>query len=95
MSSQKSKNNPSDSKVLTALKNEKSKGTKLDTHSDTESKPQIKFKKARKISKSIKRIESEMSHIQTQLQNIENDLDNILKFIENGKKTSTKNNVNH
>jgi len=95
MSGQKSKNNSSDFKVSTSLKNKKSKGTKLDSHSETESKRQIKFKKLKKISRSIKRIESEMSHIQSQLQNIENDLNNILKFVENGKKSNTINNVNH
>ena len=85
MSGQKSKNNSSDSKASMPLKNKKSKGT-LNSPSAMKSKPGIKFKKAKKISRSIKRIESEMSHIQTQLQNIENDLNNILKFIDNGKK---------
>jgi hypothetical protein len=86
MSGQKSKNNSTDSKVST-LKNKNSKGKKLDSPSNTGSKPGIKFKKVKKISRSIKRIESEMSHIQTQLQNIENDLNTILKFIEIEKKT--------
>ncbi len=52
-----------------------------------ESKPEIKFKKVKKISRSIRGIELEMSHIQTQLQKIENDLNTILKFINKGKKS--------
>jgi len=88
MSSKKSKNNSTDSKVVsTRLKNKKSNGTRLDSLSDKESKHEIKFKKGKKISKSIKRIESEISHIQTQMKKIENDLNTILKFIETGKKT--------
>jgi hypothetical protein len=86
MSSQKSKNNSRNSKVSTALENKKSKDRKPDSHSDVESKRQIKFKKVKKISRSIRRIESEISNMQTKLQNIENDLNTILKFIENGKK---------
>ena len=88
MSSKKSKNNSSDSKeVSTRLKNKKSNGTRLDSPSDKKSKPEINFKKGKKISKSIKRIESEILHIQTQMKKIENDLNTILKFIETGKKT--------
>ena len=88
MSSKKSKNNSTGSKEFSRrLKDKKSNGTKLDSSSDKESKPEIKFKKVRKISKSIKRIESEISHIQTQMQKIEYDLNAILKFIETGKKT--------
>ncbi|HEX7275584.1 MAG TPA: hypothetical protein VF248_08235 [Nitrososphaeraceae archaeon] len=88
MSSQKSKNNSAGSKnVTTRSKNDKSIVTKLNSHSDKESKPEIKFKKFKKISKSIKRIESEMSHIKTQMQKIEDDLTTIIKFIEIGKKT--------
>ena len=55
--------------------------------SSKKSKPEIKFKKGKKITKSIKRIESEILHIQTQMKKIENDLNTILKFIETGKKT--------
>lgn len=88
MSSKKTKNNSSDSKeISTRLKNKKSNGTRLDSPSNKESKPEIKFKKVKKISKSIKGIESEISHIQTQMKKIENDLNSILKFIETGKKT--------
>ena len=88
MSSKKTKNNSTDSKeVSKRLKNKKSNGTRLDSPSNKESKPEIKFKKVKKISKSIKGIESEISHIQTQMKKIENDLNTILKFIETGKKT--------
>jgi septal ring factor EnvC (AmiA/AmiB activator) len=88
MSSKKTKNNSTDSKeVSTRLKNKKSNGTRLDSPSNKESKSEIKFKKVKKISKSIKGIESEISHIQTQMKKIENDLNTILKFIETGKKT--------
>jgi hypothetical protein len=88
MSSQKSKNNLAGSKhVTTRSRNNKSVVTKLSSHSDKESKPEIKFKKVKKISKSIKRIESEMSHIKTQMQKIEDDLTTIIKFMEIGKKT--------
>ena len=46
MSSKKSKNNSTGSKeVSTRLKDKKSNGTKLDSRSDKESKPEIKFKK--------------------------------------------------
>ena len=75
MSSKKSEKNSTVSKeVSPRLQAKKSNGTKLDSPSDKESKPEIKFKKVKKISKSIKRIESEISHIQTQMQKIENDL---------------------
>ena len=87
MSSQKSKNNSRDPKVSTGLKNKKSKNKKPDSLSNTESKPQIKFKKVKKISRSIRKIESEISNMQSKLQNIEKDLNSILKFIDNGKKS--------
>ena len=87
MSAQKSKNNSSHSKASTPSKNKNSKGTKLNSSSGMESKPEIKFKKVKKISRSIRGIELEMSHIQTQLQKIENDLNTILKFINKGKKS--------
>ncbi len=59
----------------------------MNSSSGMESKPEIKFKKVKKISRSIRGIELEMSHIQTQLQKIENDLNTILKFINKGKKS--------
>jgi seryl-tRNA synthetase len=45
-------------------------------------KTELKFKKARKISKSIKRIESEMSDIQSQMTKIGKDLNNVLHLMQ-------------
>ena len=45
-------------------------------------KKESKFKKARKISKSIKRIESEMSDIQSQMTKIGNDLNSVLHLMQ-------------
>jgi len=57
MSGQKSKNNSSHSKDSTPSRNKKSKDTKLNSSSGTESKPEIKFKKVKKMSRSIRGIE--------------------------------------
>lgn len=87
MASQKSKNNSTGSvKSAVGLKKKKSGDTKLNTRTVNEIKPQMKFRKAKKISKSIKRIESEMSHIQIQMQKIGNDLATVLQLIETKKK---------
>lgn len=87
MASQKSKNNSTGSiKISNRLKKKKSDDTKLNTHPDNEIKPEMKFRKVKKISKSIKRIESEMSHIQIQMQKIGNDLATVLQLIETKKK---------
>jgi hypothetical protein len=87
MASQKSKNNSTGSiKSSNRLKKKKSDDTKLNTRPDNEIKPQMKFRKVKKISKSIKRIESEMSHIQIQMQKIGNDLATVLQLIETKKK---------
>jgi hypothetical protein len=87
MASQKSKNNSTRSvKSAVGLKKKKSGDTKQNTHTDNEIKPQMKFRKVKKISKSIKRIESEMSHIQIQMQKIGNDLATVLQLIETKKK---------
>ena len=87
MESQKSKNNSTGSiKSSIGLKKKKSGDTKLNTRSDNEIKPEMKFRKVKKISKSIKRIESEMSHIQIQMDKIGNDLASVLKLIETKKK---------
>jgi hypothetical protein len=87
MASQKSKNN-STGQITSSigLKKKKSDGTKLNTRSDNEIKPEMKFRKVKKISKSIKRIESEMSHIQIQMEKIGNDLATVLQLIETKKK---------
>ena len=87
MASQKSNNNSTGSiKSSIGLKKKKSSDTKLNTRPDNEIKPAMKFRKVKKISKSIKRIESEMSHIQIQMQKIGNDLATVLQLIETKKK---------
>ena len=87
MASQKSKNNSTGSiKSSNRLKKKKSDDTKLNTRPDNEIKPEMKFRKVKKISKSIKRIESEMSQIQIQMQKIGNDLATVLQLIETKKK---------
>jgi len=87
MASQKSKNNSTGSiKSSNRLKKKKSDDTKLNARPDNEIKPEMKFRKVKKISKSIKRIESEMSHIQIQMQKIGNDLATVLQLIETKKK---------
>ena len=87
MASQKSKNNSTGSITSSnRLKKKKSDDTKLNTRPDNEIKPEMKFRKVKKISKSIKRIESEMSHIQIQMQKIGNDLATVLQLIETRKK---------
>jgi hypothetical protein len=87
MASQKSKNKSTGSITSSiGLKKKKSDGMKLNTRSDNEIKPEMKFRKAKKISKSIKRIESEMSHIQIQMEKIGNDLATVLQLIDIKKK---------
>jgi hypothetical protein len=87
MASQKSKNNSTGSiKSSNRLKKKKSDDTKLNIRPDNEIKPEMNFRKVKKISKSIKRIESEMSHIQIQMQKIGNDLATVLQLIETKKK---------
>jgi hypothetical protein len=87
MASQKSKNNSNGStRSSNRLKKKKSDYTKLNTRQDNEIRPGMKFRKVKKISKSIKRIESEMSHIQIQMEKIGNDLATVLQLIETKKK---------
>lgn len=87
MASQKSKNNSTGATTSSIrLKGKKSDNTKLNTRPDNEIKLEMKFRKVKKISKSIKRIESEMSHIQIQMDKIGNDLASVLKLIETKKK---------
>lgn len=87
MARQKSKNNSTGAITSSIrLRRKKSDNTKLNTRPDNEIKPEMKFRKVKKISKSIKRIESEMSHIQIQMDKIGNDLASVLKLIETKKK---------
>ena len=87
MASQRSKNRSNGAITSSIkLKRKKSNDTKLNTRPDNEIKSEIKFRKVKKISKSIKRIESEMSHIQIQMDKIGNDLATVLQLIETKKK---------
>ena len=52
------------------------------THSSDELKTEVRFRKAKKISKSIKRIESEMSYIQSQMTKIARDLSGIVRLMQ-------------
>ncbi len=52
------------------------------TRSSDVLKTQIRFRKSKKISKSIKPIESEMSQIQSQMTRIEKDLGGILRLMQ-------------
>ena len=52
------------------------------THSSDELKTEVRFRKAKKISKSIKRIESEMSYIQSQMAKIARDLSGIVRLMQ-------------
>jgi hypothetical protein len=57
MSSKKSKNNSTGSKEISIrLKDKKSKGTKLDSPSDKELNPEIKFKKVKKYQSQSKEL---------------------------------------
>ena len=51
-------------------------------HSSEELKNEVRFRKAKKISKSIKRIESEMSYIQSQMTRIAKDLNGIVRLMQ-------------
>jgi hypothetical protein len=85
MASQKSKNNSGVPTSTLQLKKNKSNASKQDTQSYDKTKPKIRFKKAKKISKSIKRMESEISQIQTQMARIGKDLTTVLDLIQTKK----------
>lgn len=82
MSSQKSRNNPTKSRTTLELKKNKSNASKQDQQSYDKTKPNIRFKKAKKISKSIKRMESEISQIQAEMARIGKDLTAVLELIQ-------------
>lgn len=86
MASQKSKNSPAESKT-SSIELKKSNGTKLDTQSHKNMKHRITFKKAKKISRSVKRMESEISKIQIQMARIGKDLTTLLDIIQTKKKS--------
>lgn len=85
MTSQKSRNNPTESRTTLELKKNNSNASKQDTQSYDKTKPKIRFKKAKKISKSIKRMESEISQIQTQMARIGKDLTTVLDLMRTNK----------
>ena len=85
MASQKSRNNPTESRTTLGLKKNNSNASKQDTQSYDKTKPKIRFKKAKKISKSIKRMESEISQIQTQMARIGKDLTTVLDLMRTNK----------
>jgi hypothetical protein len=86
MASQKSKNSPNESRTSSSeLKKNRYNGTKLDKQSADKIKPNIRYKKVKKISKSIKQIESKISHIQSQMARIGKDLTTVLDLIQSKK----------
>ena len=89
MAHQKSKNNSAESRTssIPNLKKKKANSNKVSSHSaDDKKKNDVRFKKVKKISKSIGRIESEMSQIQFQMTRIGKDLTTVLHLIETKKK---------
>ena len=82
MASQKSRNNPTESRTTSLqLKKNKSNSSKMDTQSYDKTKP----KKVKKITKSIKRMESEISQIQKQMARIVKDLATVLDLMQTKK----------
>ena len=80
--------NPTELSKARTSKNNKPAQT---THSSDELKTEVRFRKAKKISKSIKRIESEMSYIQSQMTKIARDLSGIVRLMQDkGNHQSTK-----
>ena len=84
-----SKNNKSANAALSKARTSKNNKSAKTTHSSGELKTEVKFRKAKKISKSIKRIESEMSYIQSQMTRIARDLNGIVRLMQDkGRKQS-------
>ena len=77
-----SKNNKAAQATLSRARTSKNNKAAQATRSSDELKTQVRFKKSKKISKSIKRIESEMSQIQSQMTRIEKDLGGILRLMQ-------------
>ena len=84
MADQISKNNTAGSGTssVAVLKNKKLNSSKESTKPSNKIKPDVRFKKAKKISKSIKQIESEMSKIQSQMGRIGKDLTTVLDLMQ-------------
>ena len=84
-----SKNNKSAQATLSKARTSKNNKSAQATHSSDELKTEVRFRKAKKISKSIKRIESEMSYIQSQMTRIARDLSGIVRLMQDkGRKQS-------
>jgi hypothetical protein len=88
MADQKSKNNPAGSGTSSVAVSKKKKlnNSKASTKPSDKIKTDFRFKKVKKISKSIRQIESEMSQIQSQMGRIGKDLTTVLHLIETKKK---------
>jgi hypothetical protein len=77
-----SKNNKPAKVALSKARTSKNNKPAQATHSSDELKNEVRFRKAKKISKSIKRIESEMSYIQSQMTRIAKDLNGIVRLMQ-------------
>jgi hypothetical protein len=83
-----SKNNKTTQTALSKARTSKNNKTTQATHSSDELKTEVRFRKAKKISKSIKLIESEMSYIQSQMTRIARDLNGIVRLMQDKGKQS-------
>jgi hypothetical protein len=77
-----SKNNKPAQAALSKARTSKNNKPAQATHSSDGLKTEVRFRKAKKISKSIKRIESEMSYIQSQMTRIARDLSGIVHLMQ-------------
>jgi hypothetical protein len=77
-----SKNNKPAQAALSKARTSKNNKPAQATHSSDGLKTEVRFRKAKKISKSIKRIESEMSYIQSQMTKIARDLSGIVRLMQ-------------
>jgi hypothetical protein len=87
MADQISKNNTAGSGTSSVgvLKKQKLNSSKASTKPSDKIKTDVRFKKAKKISKSIKRMESEISQIQKQMARIVKDLTTVLDLMQTKK----------
>jgi len=84
-----SKNNKPAQAALSKARTSKNNKPAQAVHSSNELTTEVRFRKAKKISKSIKRIESEMSNIQSQMTRIARDLSGIVRLMQDkGRKQS-------
>ena len=87
MADQISKNNTAGSGTssVAVLKKKKLNSSKANNKSSDKIKTDVRFKKAKKISKSIKRMESEISQIQKQMARIVKDPTTVLDLMQTKK----------